>query len=110
MAAQTLYQNGVPAGAVIQIDAPVSTYEEARDTRPMLETLGADKILLVTDNFHMRRALMMFENALGDSVEVVPVPVEGPYFDPDSWWRDGRGLYAGVSEYGKMLYYLLGGQ
>lgn len=50
-----------------------TTYDNARYTKAMLADEGINQIILVTQSFHMRRAVALFE-AL--NFEVIPAPVD----------------------------------
>jgi uncharacterized SAM-binding protein YcdF (DUF218 family) len=67
-----------------------STRSEAKFIGSYLRAHGIHKILLVTSNFHTRRAahLMRHENP-GLHVDVVPAP--DPNFTPDRWWKSRNG-------------------
>ena len=67
-----------------------STRSEAKFIGACLRAHGIHKILLVTSNFHTRRAagLMRHENP-GLQVDVVPAP--DPNFAPDRWWKSRSG-------------------
>jgi len=67
-----------------------STRSEAQFIGAWLRDQGIHKILLVTSNFHTRRAagLMRRENP-GLEVDVVPAP--DPNFTPDTWWKTRSG-------------------
>lgn len=64
-----------------------STDEEVRVLNAKLHALGVKSILLVTSNFHTRRAGKIFRRLAPDlRIFVVAAPDE--YFKPDSWWRN----------------------
>jgi len=67
-----------------------STRSEAKFIGTYLRAHGIHKILLVTSNFHTRRAarLMRHENP-GLQVDVVPAP--DPFFTPNGWWKSRNG-------------------
>jgi uncharacterized SAM-binding protein YcdF (DUF218 family) len=67
-----------------------STRSEAKFIGTYLRARGIHKILLVTSNFHTRRAarLMRHENH-GLQVDVVPAP--DPNFAPGGWWKSRNG-------------------
>ncbi len=65
---------GVPPSKLIVESHARSTYENATRTTPLLRTLGARRVLLVTDKLHMGRAAQTFE-ARGFDVERSSVPV-----------------------------------
>lgn len=64
-----------------------STDAEARVVVDKLREIGAKRVILVTSNFHTRRAGLIFRRTAPDlTFFVVAAPDE--YFKPDSWWRD----------------------
>lgn len=72
-----------------------STAEEARAIVPELRRMGDKKILLVTSDYHTRRAGKIFRSQAPDlEFQVVAAPDE--FFTPDGWWkiREGRKVFA----------------
>lgn len=64
-----------------------STEEEARVVTAKLRAMGVKRAILLTSNFHTRRAGRIFRRAAPDiTFFVVAAPDE--YFKPDSWWHD----------------------
>ncbi len=68
-----LIRLGVPAQAIAIEDRARDTFENARLSIPMLRRMEAERALVVTDPFHMRRALLCFRG-LGMAAE--PAPTE----------------------------------
>ena len=72
-----------------------STRGETAIIGQYLQAHGIKKILLVTSNYHTRRAarLMRVQNR---SLDVIVVAAPDPYFIPDRWWktRTGQKLFA----------------
>lgn len=67
-----------------------STKEEAVATIPALRQMGAKTVLLVTSDYHTRRAGNIFRAAAPDlNFCVVAAPDE--YFSPHGWWHDRQG-------------------
>lgn len=68
-----------------------STRSEAAFLGKYLQRQGIHKILLVTSNFHTRRAahLLRIQNA---ELQVIAVPAPDRYFTPDGWWKSRSGL------------------
>lgn len=78
---EVLVQLGVPISAIIQEGASRTTRENARNVRPLLERLGARRVLLVTSALHMPRALQTFEtvwNGTGPQLIPAVTDVKGP--------------------------------
>ena len=69
----------------IRMETP-STVDEARAMGPIFHRLGARRIILVTSNFHSRRAAQVFHLFLPEfdfQTEAAPDDT----FDPDAWWK-----------------------
>lgn len=62
-----------------------NTLEEAVTLRPELERLRVKKVLLVTSNYHSRRALAIFR-AMVPGIEFGMAPADDPQFHPERWW------------------------
>jgi len=62
---------GIPDEAVITETTSRNTYQNALLSRQILGPLGIDKILLVTNAFHMPRAVLVFRHA---GFDVIPSP------------------------------------
>jgi uncharacterized SAM-binding protein YcdF (DUF218 family) len=67
-----------------------STQEEARNTIARLRQMGAHKILLVTSDYHTRRAGKIFR-AAGPDLQFVVVAAPDQNFTPDGWWHSRQG-------------------
>jgi uncharacterized SAM-binding protein YcdF (DUF218 family) len=65
---------GVPASALIQEDSSRSTWENAEYSAALLHATGANRILIVTDRLHMRRAEACFAR-FGFATERASVPI-----------------------------------
>ncbi len=64
---------GVPAEAMILENTSQNTYENAVNSKIILEELKAQQILLVTSAMHMPRAVKIFQK---QGIEVVPAPTD----------------------------------
>lgn len=83
---------GVPASAIVLERESRTTRENASLTLPMLRTLGARRVLLVTSAWHLDRALRNFEDAAkaeGIVIEWLPYPSDPIELveDQDPWLR-----------------------
>ena len=77
--AEVLVQLGVPASALVLERGSRTTRENAANSLPLLDQMGARRILLVTSADHMPRAVATFAHVWGGrGPEVVPAPVDGP--------------------------------
>lgn len=73
--AQELARLGVPASVVLREDRSLTTAENARFTAELLAPLGAERVALVTCDWHMPRALWVFGRA---GFAATPVPAQSP--------------------------------
>jgi uncharacterized SAM-binding protein YcdF (DUF218 family) len=78
-----------------------STVDEALAVRPIFHRLGAKRIILVTSNFHSRRALQVFRLYLPEFDFRMEGSAED-FFDPHTWWKMQQGRRLLFSEYQKM--------
>ena len=105
-----LLKKGVAARDIHLIGGPPvnSTAEEARAAREFFAKSGAKRLLIVTSPLHVRRAKMIFHDAMPD----IPVSVVAAPYDrlPEKWWRDQDTARHVVLEYAKTAYYLIGGR
>jgi len=87
-----LTSHGVPATAVVRFPnrAP-NTREEAMAVGQFVSAHGWKRIIVVTSNYHTRRAKYIYERVLpaGTVLRVVAAPDSD--YDPDNWWRTRAG-------------------
>jgi uncharacterized SAM-binding protein YcdF (DUF218 family) len=71
-----------------------STEEEAQDLLPELHRLHAQKVIVVTSDYHSRRALRI-TRARWPGIAICMVTAPGEYFSPYGWWhtREGRKIF-----------------
>ena len=93
---------GVPDAAIRQEAASFNTWENAAMAAPLLRGWGFERLLLVTDRLHMRRASAVFTR-LGFDVRRASVPIGEGHDDNVSMLR------AGVREFAALGYYRLRG-
>ncbi|MDH3688844.1 MAG: YdcF family protein [Gammaproteobacteria bacterium] len=65
---EILQQWGVQKSAILLESASRNTYENALETKKLIETHGLNKVLLVTSALHMPRALATFRSAGIDAI------------------------------------------
>ena len=85
-----------------------STFDEAEDALYFAREKGWKRIIIVTDEFHTRRAQYAFKKIFANSelkVEVAGAPNE--VFSIENWWRSDRGIMAYLGETIKFPVYLL---
>jgi uncharacterized SAM-binding protein YcdF (DUF218 family) len=108
MAVDFAVRKGYPADFFIK--APhqaTSTREEAQVIISELRRLGAHSFLLVTSDYHTRRAGGYFRKLNdGLSMRVIAAPDEN--FRWNSWWRNREGQKVFYMEWSKTIFSLIG--
>jgi uncharacterized SAM-binding protein YcdF (DUF218 family) len=79
-----------------------STVEEARAVVPQLRRDGYRRILLVTSDYHTRRAAKVFRDAAPDLTFFV-VAAPDPYFSASGWWHNREGQKTFLTEWEKTV-------
>ncbi|MFN7925441.1 MAG: YdcF family protein [Bryobacteraceae bacterium] len=68
----------------------LSTREEAALIVPELRRRGVKRLLVVTHNYHTRRAGRLWREAAPEmEIHMIAAPAE--HFDPANWWRNREG-------------------
>ena len=84
---------GVPANAIVPVThRATNTREEAIADSQAIAAHGWKKVLLVTSNYHTRRADYIFERALPAGTELRVVSAPDSEYDPNTWWQTRNGL------------------
>ena len=90
--AKDLESRGVPSSAVVLFShRAADTREEAEALRVLVVQKGWRRILLVTSNYHTRRARYIFRKVLPSNVSLAVAGAPDPQFDPASWWESRQG-------------------
>lgn len=88
----------VPSSDVLIEEESDNTGENAENSQNIIQELGYEKIILVTADYHQRRAFIEFSDKLGDEVKVINSPISEDQWDKNWWWTDPNGWYLTVSE------------
>ena len=91
MIERDLESRGVPAAAIVRFPHQAqNTREEAAALSGLITNRGWKRVLVVTSNYHVRRASFIFERMLPG----ISVQVSGAHdseFDPSRWWETRLG-------------------
>lgn len=100
-------EQGVPDSAFVPLITD-STWTDGREIARMARERQVERVLIVTDWPHSRRAMCVINRHLADTgvVAIYDGPRNPPY-TPTDWWRDPEGRYIVSGELLKTLYYLL---
>jgi uncharacterized SAM-binding protein YcdF (DUF218 family) len=88
---------GVPAKAIVKLTHRAdNTREEAMETERLVRARGWKRIIVVTSNYHTRRARFIFERVFSAGITLRVSAARDSEFDPSHWWetRQGRKLFA----------------
>jgi uncharacterized SAM-binding protein YcdF (DUF218 family) len=96
-------KHGYPESYFVAVDHEArSTSAEAMALLPEIRREGIRRLLLVTSNFHTRRAGRIFRAAAPDlTIFVVAAPDRN--FTPGRWWRNREGQKTFVTEWEKTI-------
>lgn len=87
---------GVPAASIVKLmHRADNTREEAGEVAHLVQARGWKSIIVVTSNYHTRRARFIFERVLPASIHLRVSAARDSDFDPAHWWesRQGRKLF-----------------
>jgi uncharacterized SAM-binding protein YcdF (DUF218 family) len=88
-----LIERGVPKDRIIRFP---HDSDNTRDEALALKALGTEKnwrsVIVVTSNFHTRRARYIFQRVFPESVTVRVASARDGDFDPEHWWENRKSL------------------
>lgn len=100
---------GVPARNISIDEKSQNTFENADNSKRILDEYGAKKIILVTSPYHQRRANQTFESVLGKDYTVIGISAYDSRWSKSGWWHQGFPIFISISEMWKLLYINLTG-
>lgn len=99
-----LVERGVPAAAVVRFPQRAeNTREEAEALRGLLVKEGWHRVLVVTSNYHTRRARYLCARIFPAGTELRVVAALDSEYDPDHWWETRMGVMTFFREALRML-------
>ncbi len=88
-------------------DGATSTFDEAYDLLAFSRQENFRRVIIATDGFHTRRALLAFSKVLGDTpIAIEAAAAANDIFNEDNWWRTDLGIGMYVVEPVNYLVYL----
>lgn len=83
---------GVPSTSIVKLTHTAeNTREEAVEAARLIRTRGWKRVLVVTSNYHARRARFIFERVLPANVTLRVSSARDSDFDPSNWWQTRQG-------------------
>jgi len=100
------YVNGLPEAGRVSVCPIVgfSTNAETDDVNRCLQSLGAHHVLIVTSDFHTRRALMIFRHRL-PQYQFNVAAARNPAEFGDAWWTNREWAKTIFEEWAKLLWW-----
>jgi len=97
-------KQGVPARAILTENNSTTTAQNAADSAPIIRSVGAHTIILVTSPYHQRRASINFHQSLGPSVAIINHSAADSVWRKNSWWTKPSTIWLTLSELQKIVY------
>ncbi len=106
---RVLWACGVPPSAVSVLDGQAaSTYDEALAAAAYLGRSAPQRLLVVTNGFHARRARWIFRRVLaGRAARITLVAAAKDDLPAEAWWQSAQGFAVISGEYMKLGFYVL---
>ena len=101
--------SGISPNSIYIDEKSQNTYENAINTKKIVDELGAKNIILVTSPYHQRRANKTFENTYGENYTITGVSAIDDRWSKQNWWNKGFPLFISLSELWKLFYINLTG-
>jgi uncharacterized SAM-binding protein YcdF (DUF218 family) len=97
---------GVPAGNIIRIESYVEdTFDELKKVRELCEKRHWTNVLVVTSNYHSRRAQLAADYVLGPSIHAVVITSKYGGISTDDWWTHAGHVRTFLIEFQKLVAY-----
>lgn len=100
---------GVPAQAILTDTDSQNTFQNATNTKRLLEDINAKNIILVTSPYHQRRVHETFAFVLGKGYTIQDSSSVDNRWSKSEWWSTTFGQHISLSEMQKMFYIYLTG-
>jgi uncharacterized SAM-binding protein YcdF (DUF218 family) len=88
-----LETDGVPSSAILPLrQHALYTLQEAHDLLRLAQRMHWTRVIVVTSNFHTRRARYIFRHVFPSSIKVMVTPAPDVNFNPSDWWQTRQGM------------------
>jgi uncharacterized SAM-binding protein YcdF (DUF218 family) len=99
-----LIERGVPKEKIIAFAHDANdTREEAEALTKLVAQNRWSSVLIVTSNYHTRRARYIFRRVFPQGVQLAVVSARDGDFDPQQWWENGKSFKELTREFAGMF-------
>lgn len=100
---------GIPRERILVDDRSESTLDNARHSAALMEAKGLRRAIVVTSEYHARRAAWVFRSVFRSRrLDVRVVSARNEYFHMERWWTWPENRVFVLREYAKLGAFLLG--
>ncbi len=100
---------GIPASSIGTDTDSQNTFQNAVNSKKLLQQNDSRKIILVTSPYHQRRTHETFAHVLGPDYQIQDVSSFDDRWSKSSWWSTTFGRNISLSELQKLIYIYLTG-
>lgn len=94
--------NNVPSNDILIEEESDNTQQNAENSSNIIEELGYESVILVTAEYHQRRAFIEFTDKLGEDISIINSPAKEEQWSKAWWWTNPKGWYLTFSEFVKI--------
>lgn len=88
-----LVERGVPKDRIVRFPQDAdTTLAEAEALRKLAKQRSWRRLIVVTSNYHTRRARYIFQNAFPQGMEIRIASARDGDFDPERWWEKRKSI------------------
>ena len=99
---------GVPEKAIVVVEPPVQdTFDELTRVRELAEQKHWKSLMILTSNYHTRRAGMAARYIFGKTMDITVVASPHGGLDRDNWWNKRGDVRTFLIEFEKLVAYTL---
>jgi uncharacterized SAM-binding protein YcdF (DUF218 family) len=99
-----LVERGVPKDKILRFAQDGdSTREEAEVLAKLAKTKKWHKAIVVTSNYHTRRARYIFRHVFPQDIEILVASARDGDFDPENWWEKRKSAKVFIREIAGMM-------
>lgn len=101
---QQALESGLSDDNILLDEDAQNTYENAVNSKRLMDTVGARSIILVTSPYHQRRVNQTFRKVLGPGYTVIGASAVDSRWSKSNWWQSGFSFNISMSELYKLTY------